>query len=206
MSYTPGMTATTGGTVPTPPNDPNQVLRGDGTWGYVRLFSQYAQKQVTNTTTKTSLFGTGDGSPIVPANYFNGLGVMANLIMMGSWSKSVGGALTLLIECTDSGGTQEIHRKEFTNSQLGGGGSTAGHWEIRQMSTCYATGATGTLFTHASLTLLENNSAEILGVHSETSGVTVDLTGTIEFVVTAQWTVASTSLSIGSANVILQAQ
>lgn len=183
------LTATAGGIVPTPPNDKSHVLRGDGTWGHLHIFTQTADKEVTGLT-ETSLYGTGDGSITLPANYFDHAGKPLHTMLMGTWAKgTTASGLTLRIQMTAtvSGAitTTELHEKTFNTGQLGT--NRVGHFEINMMSTIRSTGATGTLMMHGMFMVLDNLDAERVGTHTEYGLFTFDTTKACTIDATAQW-------------------
>lgn len=165
------------------------------------LFSGNAAVYCANTITETTLIGTGDGNAIVPANHFKHAGDPLHLMLMGGWSKGAVSTLTLRVNFTQSGVTTTHHQKVFSNARLGG--TTGGHWEVRAMCNIYAVGVTGTMMMHAMLQLLENDSAEILGTHTETPSFTFDTTLPFEIFATAQWGTADVLNTIHSSNVMI---
>lgn len=165
------------------------------------LFSGSAAKYAANTVTETGLIGLGTGSSVIPANYFKEAGAPLHLMLMGGWSKGANTTLTLRVTFTQSGVTTTHHQKIFSNARLGG--TVGGHWEIRAMCNVYAVGATGTMMMHAMLQLLENDSAEILGTHTETPSFTFDTTLPFEMDATAEWGTADVLNTIHSSNVMI---
>lgn len=165
------------------------------------LFLSTAKTYCANTTVETSFFGSGHGSATLPAGHFLEEGTPLMLMMMGSWSKGASSTFTLKITTTQSGVTTERHKKIFSSARLGA--NTTGHWQVEGMMNCYATGTTGTIMFHGMLQLLENDSAEILGTHTETSEFTMDTTLPFTIDVTGQWSVADALNTIHSANTMI---
>lgn len=96
-----------------------------------------------------------------------------------------------------------IHQKLFTNTRLGSKVGNGGHWEITTMTTAMTLGAKGTINMHGMLRLLENDSAEILGLHSENFILTLDTREPIRVEMTAQWSAASPLVKITSTNYMI---
>ena len=71
------------------------------------------------------------------------------------------------------------------------------------MFNCYVVGATGTMMMHSMLQLLENDSAEIIGLHSETPEFTMDTTLPFDLFITAEWSVADVLNTMHSSNVMI---
>lgn len=165
------------------------------------LFTSSAKTTIANTITETSFFGTGHGSNIIPAGHFLEPGHPLHLMIMGSWAKGATTIFTLRIKITQSGVTTERHKKIFSSARLGA--NTTGHWEIGAMMNCYTTGASGTVAFHAMMQLLENDSAEILGLHSEIPEFTLDTTLPFTIDATGEWSVADPLNTINSSNIMI---
>lgn len=172
-----------------------------GTAVTTHLFSQFEKKTVANTITETTLMGGGHGSITVPAYYFIERGYGLHLMAMGSWSKGATSNLTLRIKITQGVTTTTHHQKIFSSARLGS--STTGHWNVTAMFNAYTIGTTGSMMMHGMLQLLENDSAEILGLHSETPEFTLDTTLPFDLFITAEWSAASALNTIHSSNVMI---
>ncbi len=103
------------------------------------LFTQTADKSVTNTTTETSIFGTGIGGRTLPANFLV-IGKDIDIEMSGVYSTVAvtGDTITLRVKY----GSTTLATKATTALVTGG---TNLFWEAKLKITCRTEGSTGTV-------------------------------------------------------------
>lgn len=94
-----------------------------------------------------------------------------------------------------------IHQKIFSSARIGN--NSSGHWEISTMTTAVEIGRRGSINMHGMLALFENDSAEILGKHSENFILKLDTIDSNRFEMTAQWSVASALNKITCTNYMI---
>lgn len=113
---------------------------------YDVLFTQTADKTVTNTTTETSLIGTGVGMLTLPANFFD-IGRTIRVTMAGVYSTVAvtGDTVTIKVKY----GSTVIATKATTALVTGG---TNLAWEAEALITCRSTGTSGTVQIGGGLT------------------------------------------------------
>lgn len=103
------------------------------------IFTQTADKTVTNTTTETTIVGTGVGTLTLPANFFV-IGKTISVKMSGVYSTVAvtGDTVTIKVKY----GSTVLASKATTALVTGG---TNLYWESNVLVTCRTTGATGTV-------------------------------------------------------------
>lgn len=103
------------------------------------IFTQTADKTVTNTTTETTIVGTGTGTLSLPANFFV-IGKTVSVRMSGVYSTVAvtGDTVTIKVKY----GTTVLASKATSALVTGG---TNLYWESNVLVTCRTTGATGTV-------------------------------------------------------------
>jgi len=158
-------------------------------------FSATASATVANTTTETSLAGTGVGTIALPANFLTP-GKSVRITAWGHWS-------TLA-----SPGTFTVRSKvngvaSATVSATPSGSITSRTWRIDQLATCRSTGVSGEVAVEG--TFLNNSGGTTSSTWELESGVvTVDTTAAVTFDLTVQWTTGSASNTITCTNFIVE--
>lgn len=118
-----------------------------------------------------------------------------------STSKTGGTLITITANGTGTlKASTMIHQKFFDNTRLGSKVWNGGHWEIRTMTTCMTLWTLWTVNMHGTLSLYENDSAEIVGLHNENLVLQIDTTKAINLFVTAEWSASSADVKITSTN------
>lgn len=110
------------------------------------LFTQTADKSVTNTTTETSIVGTGVGGLTLPANFFVA-GKTIRITIAGVYSTVAvtGDTVTVKVKYGST-----VLTSKATTALVTGGTNLA--WEAEVLITCRTTGATGTVQLGGGLT------------------------------------------------------
>jgi hypothetical protein len=150
------------------------------------IFTQTADKTVTNTVTETSIIGTGVGTLTLPANFFVA-GKTIRLRVGGVYSTpALGGAVTVRVKY---GATTLA--SVTTTSLLGGAASLEFDGEV--LITCRTTGATGTVMTHGDIEYATGVSGTIAVNPLNNGGATTTINTTTSNLldVTAQWDLAT---------------
>lgn len=155
------------------------------------LFAATASKTVANTTSETSLFGTGVGSLTLPANFLKaGNSLWVNL--RGHVSET--GTPTLQFKLK-YGSTVLLDLTALTLPGL----LSSSYLEINFIVTCRSTGATGTVFTQGKFIA----GTAILDVAS-TAAVTIDTTAATALDATAAWGTADPADTLTITNSTLE--
>lgn len=157
------------------------------------IFSQTATQTIANTTTETTLFGTGLGTLTIPANYLKA-GKDIRVRLRGFYSANSNPTLNIKFKL---GGTTLCSSGATTMSN-----NTDKYFIVDVVLTCYTNGASGTVFPQGSFEK-QGAAAEVIGMVA-TSAVTIDTTVTNTLDVTAEWSAASTSNTITSSNAIVE--
>lgn len=155
------------------------------------IFTSTADKTVANTTSETSIVGTGVGSATTTANYF-AAGTSLLVECSGYYSSAVADTINVKIKAgsTIVGATGAITPTTMTNSVF----------RVLALVTCRTVGVSGTFTVN---TLLESSSGTLTANAAKilnTSTVTLDTTGTLAWDVTATWGTASASDTITGTN------
>jgi len=110
------------------------------------LFSQTADATVSNTTTETTLVGTGIGTATLPANFFV-IGRTFRITARGYYGTQLTGAATLRIKGY-LGATAVLD----TTAKAMTANLANRYWEVDAIVTCRTTGATGTVYAQGRFT------------------------------------------------------
>lgn len=159
-------------------------------------FTATASATVANTTTETSILGTGVGTKTLPANFFVA-GKTLRVVVKGHIADT--GTPTLRIRCK-LGSTTIVDTGAQTLLAITG---TRG-FEAEFLLTCRTTGASGTVFGQGDF---QYNSAAVTGNVIDapnTAATTVDTTASQAVDVTATWGTASASNTITGTNVTIE--
>ena len=161
------------------------------------LFTQTADKTVANTSTETTLLGTGEGSKTLPADFLT-VGKTIYIRVSGYWSDiSSPGTGEARVKI---GGTTILD----TTAQTPAGSVSNKTFEIDGFITCRTTGASGTIH-HQGYLLLDvgGQSLEFWGMPA-TSTTTVDTTSSLAIDVTWQWSTADAGNTMTATNATIQ--
>lgn len=165
------------------------------------IFTQTASKTIVNTTTKTTLLGTGIGSRLLPANFWTP-GKTIFIKASGFMGTAVTPNVTLNLEI---GGVAIIATPTTgVSSTL----TSPEYFEIELILTCRTTGVAGTIMAQGRFSYHDNttgtNPLEMIEFGPMTTATVVNTTtsGTIEINFT--WGTASASNSITSTNCFIQ--
>jgi hypothetical protein len=154
------------------------------------LFSQTADVTVGNTTTETSLLGTGIGSVTLPANFYKG-GRHIRLKAGGYYSTNSTAPTLELRFMHDTTilvttGTPYVLPASVTN----------GAWRLEVTATCRSTGVNGNVMPHGMFEYKENTDALYAMEMITTSAVTINTTVAQAIDLTAEWSAAETDNEI----------
>ncbi len=184
---------------PTADGTARQVLQTDGAG--TLSFNQataglYAQTAVsstlTNTTTETSIVGTGVGSLTIPANHF-AVGDSYSAKISGKISAANGDLITIKIK---SGSTILATTRAIALSR-----TTDKGWECKIDFTITAIGATGSISTHGIFDYNRDTGGLEGYVFQDVEAFDSTVANTLD--ITAEWGQASTLDIINSANFVL---
>ena len=161
------------------------------------VFTQIADKTVANTTTETTIFGTGSGSLTLPANTFT-VGKTVRCKFKGYTSGLNGTSATINIKI---GGTTIC----TSTSNLPAALSNT-YWELEFDITCRTTGTTGMIIGQGKTTVAEGIGFATVTIRplQMTSTATVNTTISNTIDCTYTWGTASTSNTITSTNATIE--
>lgn len=186
------------GTAPTSPNEGDMWVdstrkilmsytAGISQYMISNIFEQTADQSFNNTTTETTLLGTGVGTKTLPANFFT-VGKTVQLEVLGIYSRTSGnftfriklGATTLATSQTQSpgGGTNEM-------------------WIGKVYITCRTTGATGTVIVSGSVGSPPSTNVNQFTL-PVTATITIDTTTSQAIDFTGQMSIANSGNSLTS--------
>lgn len=156
------------------------------------IFTQTGSKTVSNTTSDTTLLGSGVGTTTLPANFFT-VGKTVRIKMSGSYSTPIGvPSATIKIKL----GSTTL-ATITTTSLLSGASDKGFSGEI--IITCRSTGASGTAMIDGFISYQGASSVRIFqDVNSAGSTPTIDTTAANALDVTLAWDAASSSRSATS--------
>lgn len=168
---------------------------------FLSLFEQTANVTVANTTTETTLVGTGNGSATLPVNFLQ-FGTAMQLWAMGVYSTTVGPTPTLRIR-VKLGAAIVL---DTTATTLTHGIDTL-LWSCHALFVCRATGLPGSVIANG-----EMRYSLGLGTTDQTDfftpnivPISVATTGQLLFNVTAQWGTANIRNTITAVNLSISA-
>lgn len=158
------------------------------------LFTQTASVTVANTTTETTLIGSGVGSATLPAGYLQA-GKTIKIKMMGYHSSTGSPLITMKVKLGSTviltTGTHSSHND--TNKLV----------ELTGLITCRSTGASGTVFGQG---VFEEVGATLDRVGMVNTGTsTVDTTTTQALSITVTWGTANAGNTLTATNIVLEA-
>jgi hypothetical protein len=144
------------------------------------LFTATADKTVANTTTETSLVGTGVGTLTLPANCLTA-GRSVRVTARGYVTNRNAAEIDFKLKLGGATiATIGAHPPSSTNPDQG--------WEANLVLTCRTTGVSGTAIGQGSFAFYDSGTLLLTWQASgETSTVTVDTTGTLATDLTATW-------------------
>jgi len=198
------------GTAPTAPvagdiwNDSTQACIRSQSAGITKslsgvIFTQTASATVGNTTTETTMVGSGVGVTLLPTNFWVA-GKTIRLKMYGHISCTAADTASVRIKVgsvTVASSISDAFPVTLTNSLFIG----------ELIMTCRTTGATGTIFVQGSTTIYAASSADMTVYGRQivtTSAVTIDTTATGQLNVTYQWSAARAGNTITSTNSVIE--
>lgn len=157
------------------------------------IFTQTADRTIADSTSETTMFGSGVGTLTLPANFFVA-GKTIHVELRGHNSTiPAAGNLTFKVYL---GATQII--ASATNAA--GNGYTNRGWGIVFDITCRSTGASGTVFGQGLVTRSSSSSTLDGWDMVATSATTINTTGSLAINVTAQWSTADAGNTITCTN------
>ena len=155
------------------------------------IFTQTADQTIANTTTETTLFGTGVGTLTLPANFWT-VGKTIRIEIHGDFADF--GTPTVEVQAY-YGTTSLIDSQAITLSGLGG----TEEWETEVVITCRSVGATGTVRTIIDWeyeTTTGSSAIERLDVAGTTTVINTTVSGALD--VTFQWGTAAVANTLTS--------
>lgn len=166
------------------------------------LFTATADKTVANTTTQTSLIGTGVGTLTLPANCLTA-GRSVRIKLYGFY-EARNNVDTLNFRAKL--GSTVVTSTLLTDLDLSG--STNVYWELEAIITCRTVGVSGTVVGQIRmLHFADDPSANdtVFGTGNfTTNAVTVDTTGTLALDLTGEWSSAEVENTITSTNATVE--
>lgn len=184
----------------------------DGTSWFRRrtsYFTETADATIGNSTTETTVVGTGVGSVTLPAKLLVA-GRTIRLTARGSYgTDAVAPTLRIKVKLIDSTPTTVVILD--TGAVTLTAAQTNQYWELDALVTCRTTGATGTVFAQGLLTLsngattalhLEMSSGGTANANTATS--TIDTTKTEKVEITATWGTANANNTITTTNLAVE--
>lgn len=157
------------------------------------LFTQTADKTVTNTLTETSIVGTGIGNLTLPANYLV-IGKTIEIFMSGIYSTVAvtGDTVTVKVKY----GSTVLATKATTGLVAG---ASALYWWARMLITCRTTGATGTVMASGDVTYQVASAATITNeLNNAAATTTIDTTASSLIDITVTHSAANASNTVTS--------
>lgn len=157
------------------------------------IFTQTADKSVTNTVTETSIVGTGVGTLTLPANFLVA-GKTIRVTMSGVYSTVVvtGDTVTIKVKYGST-----VLASKATTALVTGGTNLA--WEAELLVTCRTTGATGTVQTAGGVTYQVAGAAAIYDeINNGITTATLDTTASGLFDVSVTHSAANASNTVKS--------
>lgn len=190
------------GFTPKGDNDVTHFLNGQLGWtapagggsSVAPLFTATADKTVANTTSETSLVGTGVGSVTTIANYFSA-GSSLKLELTGFYSSAAIDTMNIKIK---AGSTVVGQTGAFA-----AGAVTSQVFRLIAVITCRTAGASGTFIVN---TIFEETGSALTATEAKilnTSTVTLNTTGTLAWDITNTWSAASASDTITATNFLM---
>ncbi len=160
------------------------------------IFAQTAEKQIANTTSALTLFGTGQGSREIPADTLE-VGMVIRVVLKGVYATAANAdAADLEIKLGStvvaSAGAMDLE------SVAGGWGPTQPSWELQAELTVTAQGASGAVRTDGFLRFLDDFNTTIQSIPVRSDPVTVDTTTDLIVDAVWDWATASTNYDIRS--------
>ncbi|MBL7942761.1 MAG: hypothetical protein JNM00_08350 [Flavobacteriales bacterium] len=160
------------------------------------IFAQTADGTVQNTTSETTLFGTGEGSLTIPADFFK-VGRTLKVTMMGIITNTGSPTIRLRVKL---GGSTIIDTTAVTMGTITGTQFFIAEFLI----TCRTAGSSGTVIGQGMFNYWASTSSQRTATGASSGTVTVNTTGTLALDVTVQWGTASASNRISSHNAIVE--
>lgn len=162
------------------------------------IFTKTTETTITNTTTETSVVGTGVGTVTLPANFLK-VGKTLRITAMGVMNCDLAASLTPKVKL----GSTVIDTGSVAPSMPMV--STPVAWKFEAICTCKTTGASGTLWTQGIFTFFVNSGTVMQGYGSpNTATVTIDTTAQQAADLTFTWGTASSGNSITCTNLVVE--
>jgi len=163
------------------------------------IFTQTANKTVANTTTETSIVGTGVGSLTLPANFFIA-GKTIRVQNSGVYSTVAGTGDVVTIKVKK--GSTVLASKATTALVTGG---TNLYWESDLLITCRTTGATGTVQVSGSVKYQIAGAVTVVeAINNGVATSTLNTTTSELFDITVTHSAANASNTITSLNTLVE--
>jgi hypothetical protein len=154
---------------------------------------------VGNTTTPTSLIGSGSGSLTLPANFFTA-GKTIRLRVRGYYSATTVGGATMKWQ-VKLGSTVVLDTGAVTPAAI----FSNLYWDLDAEIVCYTTGAGGTIFGQGRVLRQEMTGAVlVISPMTNTATTSLDTTASQLVDLVFTWSAASSSDTITSTNVSLE--
>jgi hypothetical protein len=166
----------------------------------IGIFSQTSTTTVGNTTTETSILGTGAGNKTLPASFWE-VGKSIKINMQGVYgSQAVPGTLTFRVKL----GAVTL-APVATATITPPVSQTNSHWNFDDvLLTCRAIGASGSITMGGAVKFVDRATGAVKYVDLQQSGsTTIDTTASNLIDVTVQWSAANVADTITSRNAII---
>lgn len=170
------------------------------------IFTATADATVSNTTSETSILGTGVGTKTIPANFWVA-GKTVRVIVYGTLAYT--NSTTPTIQFKAKAGSVAVCDSGVSTLATNTGTATATPFTYTALLTARTTGASGTVMCQAFATHSSNTSGATTAPTRtfptpSTAVVTVDTTASAALDVTAQWGTGSAANTVVGTNVIIE--
>lgn len=176
-------------------------FQNDGQYEYTQgvLFSQTVSVEVKNTTTETTLTGSGRGTLTLPADFLK-VGKTLRVTARGIFSTTGTPNLRLRVLLGGSSGVLISTGSFATPSSVTNRG-----WVLECLVTCYSVGASGTAFSQGEARISTSATDGVLIDATNAATKTIDTTSALALDVVAMWGTARNSNTITCTNLIVEA-
>lgn len=158
------------------------------------IFTSTANANIINTTTETTLVGTGVGVTTLPANFFMP-GKTIRVMVSGDFVVTTAGSMQIKVKL---GSTVMLDTASNVHPQASKG------WRLIGLITCRTAGASGAMMCQGQSIINSSAIAAEIWDMENNGTIAVDTTGTLVLGVTGQWSTASALLSFTSLNVVFE--
>lgn len=161
------------------------------------LYTSTADGTIGNSTTETTVIGTGVGTKTLPANFFVA-GKTIRVRVFGYYSTKAAPVGTFTLRCKLGSTAIETVTPTLTASM------TSRQWSCEFLITCRTTGVSGTVYGQGELRLFTAAATVVGNEALSTATTTIDTTASQTVEVTAQWGTANASNTITGTNAIIE--